>query len=86
MTKEEILESMKGASEKRTICEVHREIYEICKDEAVKELLLEAYSMAKRMDKKLREYKKNWDEGLLEDNHDYVADHQRRVASFVKGI
>lgn len=45
----------------RTICEVLREIYWATEDEVVREKAIEAEAMAKRMDAKLREYKKNWD-------------------------
>ncbi len=45
----------------RTICEVLREIYWCTDDEVVRTKILEASSMAKRMDAKLREYKVDWD-------------------------
>lgn len=48
----------------RTICEVHREIYDIIYDqdnEELKDLLNEAYGLAKKMDAKLRQYKNNYD-------------------------
>jgi len=53
----------------RTICEVHREIYDIiCEinDDDTKNLLQEkveeAFNMAKKMDAKLRQYKFNYDD------------------------
>lgn len=49
----------------RTICEVHREIYDIIYDsenEHLKELVNEAYVLAKKMDAKLRQYKNNYDD------------------------
>jgi hypothetical protein len=52
----------------RTICEVHREIYdELSKNEKSNEIIIEkleeAYQMAKKMDAKLRQYKNNYDDG-----------------------
>ncbi len=49
-----------------TICEVLREIYKIAMNEGNSEIALkarEATVMAKRMDRKLREYKKDYDDG-----------------------
>ena len=54
---------------KRTICEVHREIWDIIdaeiQDKALTERLFEkleeSYFMAKKMDGKLRQYKFNYD-------------------------
>jgi len=70
-SKEKILLS-KYVSSKRTICEVHREIYDILltveendkSREAIK-LIEEAFVMAKKMNNKLFEYKKNWDVGFF---------------------
>ena len=54
----------------RTICEVHREIYDILIDEypneQVLELLNESFVMAKKMNLKLRQYKNNYDDGWWE--------------------
>lgn len=58
----------------RTICEVHREIYdelyENFKDHPAYEMiaakLQESYTMAKKMDAKLRQYKHNYDEDWWE--------------------
>jgi hypothetical protein len=58
----------------RTICEVHREIYDLIvankniknKDEIVK-LIDEAYIMAKKMNGKLYQYKENYDDGWWEE-------------------
>lgn len=58
----------------RTICEVHREmyddLYENFKDhpsfESISDKLQEAYTMAKKMDAKLRQYKHNYDDGWWE--------------------
>jgi len=58
-----------------TICEVHRQIYagilsDRPKDELI-ELLEKAYSMGKRMDAKLRQYKFDYDEGWWEKNKEH---------------
>jgi len=58
----------------RTICEVHREIYDILlanhsrskNFKVLEEKLEESYCMAKRMDNKLRQYKHNYDDGWWE--------------------
>ena len=61
--------------DKRTICEVHRELYDIAmthlKDSphfaAITEKLEEAYWMGKKMNAKLRQYKGNYDDGWWEE-------------------
>lgn len=70
---------------KRTICEVLRESWELARivpeEDIRKELkarLLTAYDMAKRMNRKLREYKHNWDENFWQDNEDFTQDLKRR--------
>ena len=81
MTREEALAQMRRASSWRTICEVHREIFDLCAGMPdVQELVLEAFIMGKKMDAKLREYKYNWDDGLYERNEDHRADSKRRKA------
>jgi hypothetical protein len=58
----------------RTICEVHREIYDIVEEELhgnpyydeVLDKLQEAYGYAKKMDAKLRQYKNNYDDDWWE--------------------
>lgn len=55
----------------RTICEVHREMHDIlinedCVDEKLVGLLQEAFTMAKKMDKKLRQYHSGYDKGWWE--------------------
>ena len=65
----------------RTICEVHRELYDILDDELrdhpqsdiLKEKLQEAYSMAKKMDAKLRQNKHDYDNGWWEKERDMVV-------------
>lgn len=62
MTRDEAIISIsEHSSARRTICEVHREIYRLG-DEKIKELVLEAFIMGKKMDRKLKEYKQDWDE------------------------
>lgn len=46
---------------RRTICQVLREAYSATGDARVRGLLDEAHVMAKRMDRKLREYKADYD-------------------------
>lgn len=60
----------------RTICEVHREIYDIIydqNDEELKDLLNEAYVLAKKMDAKLRQYKNNYDNDWWEKERSEVV-------------
>lgn len=85
MTRDEALKAMRRASPWRTICEVHREIYDACValDEPLKstieELVIEAFIMGKKMDAKLREYKEDWQDGFYEVNKDRRADRARRA-------
>lgn len=57
---------------KRTICEVHREMYRKIKGTALEDtmapLIEEAFVMAKKMNNKLRQYKNNYDDGWWESN------------------
>lgn len=81
MNRDEALGHLRRASSWRTICEVHREIYEACESlPAVRELVIEAFVMGKKMDQKLREYKADWDVGFYERNVDHRADSKRRKA------
>ncbi len=69
----------------RTVCEVLREIYWHTDDPVVREKILEATIMAKKMDAKLREYKEDWDkEGMWEviDNMEVVV--SQRKAQYKK--
>lgn len=58
----------------RTICEVHREISDIFEDTLkehpnyaeLSDKLQEAYTMAKKMDAKLRQYANDYDDGWWE--------------------
>jgi len=51
---------------KRTICEVLREIYWYTTDETIREKIKDAMQMAKKMDAKLRSYKSEWDKNEWE--------------------
>jgi len=75
----------KYADKRRTICEVLRELYDLTfavGNETVREemrvRLKTAYEMAKKMDKKLHEYKFDWDKDFWEVNIDYEKDLERR--------
>ena len=72
-------------SDKRTICEVHRELYDIAvehlKDSPHRDVIMhkleEAYLMGKKMNAKLRQYKFNYDDGWWEQvSREIVADKQ----------
>jgi hypothetical protein len=64
----------------RTICEVHREIYDELnsslrdhpKYNELSDKLQEAYTMAKKMDAKLRQYANNYDDGWWEKEKEQV--------------
>lgn len=58
-----------GVGHKRTICEVHRELYDLAHENLTGDVLRdftakleEAYTMGKKMQAKLRQYKGNYDE------------------------
>jgi hypothetical protein len=66
----------------RTICEVHREMYEIfLNDKRIDDnfsdkmitLIEEAYIMAKKMNAKLSQYKNNWDETFWEKEREEIV-------------
>jgi hypothetical protein len=63
------------SNRKRTICEVLRETFWHTDDPVVRDKLMEATEMAKKMDKRLREYAKDagqiWDEDMWEAIDDY---------------
>lgn len=63
--------NMVTANRFRTICEVLREIYWHTTDPVIREKALEASGMAKKMDKRLHEYKYGWDEGEWQITEDY---------------
>lgn len=84
MNREEALIAMRRASSWRTICEVHREIYDACQAigaTEISELVLEAFIMGKKMDAKLREYKFDWDDGFYGKNEDHRADSKKRKSA-----
>ena len=55
--------------QKRTVCEVLREIHDITKDNPeIVALLEEATTMTKKMDAKLKEYKADWQETFYQKN------------------
>ncbi|MHA1225147.1 MAG: hypothetical protein ACTSR2_00550 [Candidatus Hodarchaeales archaeon] len=86
MVNKEILDNIdRYADKRRTICEVIREIYDLTfavNDETVREeirvRLKTVYEMAKKMDRKLHEYKFDWDKDFWEINKDYKKDLERR--------
>lgn len=86
MTKDEALRLMHQASSRRTICEVHREIYDACdglfepEKTEMRDLVIEAFIMAKKMAGKLCEYKSDWDAGFFGLNPDRRADIYKRTA------
>jgi hypothetical protein len=69
----------------RTICEVHREIYDATDglpDEVknqIRELVIDAFIMGKKMDNKLKAYKADWDSGFYELNEDRAEDRKKRL-------
>jgi hypothetical protein len=75
--------SLRGCCEKRTLCEVLREINDTLQGSALHKQILpklvEAESMGKRMAKKLEEYNKQVFAGWWADNPDYDKDLQRRM-------
>lgn len=69
----------------RTICEVHREIYDLTEEMPeelkvkVRELVIDAFIMGKKMDGKLKSYKQDWDAGFYELNNDRAEDRAKRL-------
>jgi hypothetical protein len=79
MTREEArLQLQCKASSFRTICEVHREIFDAAGEE-IRELVIDAFIMAKKMDEKLKAYKVDWDAGFYELNADRAEDRKKRL-------
>ena len=78
-------ENFHHSCKKRTLCEVLRELADIHQDSQnphdreVRKLLSECEGMAKRMNRKLKEYKTDYDKGWYEKNKDYVADLEKRL-------
>lgn len=86
MTRDEALVQLRcKASSFRTICEVHREIYDATEglDEQAKahirELVIDAFIMGKKMDARLKEYKSDWDQGFYDLNSDRAEDRAKRL-------
>lgn len=73
-----------GASHKRTICEVLREIQDVISDDMVITKLIEAEHMAKRMSAKMIEYNKDVFNDFWEENEDYELDILRRMETQYK--
>lgn len=73
--------------DKRTICEVHREMWDLIdaeiQDETLKNKLFEkieeAYVMAKKMNEKLRQYKHNYDDGWWEKQQKEIVESKREL-------
>ena len=77
---------LRSSYPKRTICEVLREIWDLTCDahskvnpyktkEETEKLLLEALTMAKKMNAKLTEYKRDWHNDMgFQPNRDYQQD------------
>ena len=63
---------------KITICEVLRRIIRDSNEPETRILASEAISMAQRMDKKLRGYKSDWDEGF------WVEEEEGRIRSLFR--
>lgn len=76
----------KRVSPIRTICEVHREMYDKIIDSKIDDkfaneiidLLEDAYIMGKKMDAKLRQYKNNYDDDWWEKNRNFKKSWNRR--------
>lgn len=69
-----------GVGNKRSICEVHRELYDLAHAnlsgaalQKFTDKLEEAYAMGKKMQAKLRQYKENYDEGWWERQKDEIV-------------
>jgi hypothetical protein len=89
MVLEEAGMSLRGASGKRTICEVLREVNDLHQgvskhDAAVRKLLAEAEGMAKKMSAKLMQYNKKIFKDWWDDNPDYEKDMAARLGEYYK--
>lgn len=62
--REEARGMLHNSHDVRTICNVLRYLYTLCDKPEQKYLVEEAIWMAKKMDNKLRFYKKDWDQDL----------------------
>lgn len=78
-TEEKLMNGLtRTANPIRTLCEVLREIWDKSlevNDEALRDeiqtRLKEAFLMGKKMDRKLKEYKRNWWDGIYQKNENY---------------
>lgn len=78
--------SMKFTNKKRTICEVIREVNDAINfiddkrrlKNTIRIKIAEIHDMAKRMNSKLVQYSKKWDNGFWGDNNDYEEAKGRR--------
>jgi len=76
--------TMRNASHKITVCEILRDINDLHQgddehDKRVRELLFTAEKMAKKMDQKLFEYNKKWDEEFWKENPEYKKKLEKRL-------
>jgi tRNA U54 and U55 pseudouridine synthase Pus10 len=75
MNRDEALVWMRRASSFRTICEVHREIFDGCEElpeplkTQLQDLVIEAFVMGKKIDAKLREYRAGLGRRVLRTEH-----------------
>jgi len=84
--KESIRNSVLNTTAKlRTVCEVHREMWDIIDQledvdikKQLRDRIIVAYDMGKRMNAKLKSYKKDWDRDMWEKNLDIVVDRKYR--------
>lgn len=90
MRNQSVDEMLIGASIRRYICEVHREIYDLVESgnlngdkEHCLNLIAEAYWMGKRMSERLTDFREKWQaDEVWEDNLDYHHDLAQRAARF----
>lgn len=86
MTREEAEQSIKyRVSDKRVICEVWREIWDLVEQidekelrKEIKEKIIDGFIMGKKMNDRLLFYKKEWAEGEFEPNPDMNEDIKKR--------
>jgi hypothetical protein len=86
MTRDEAKTQLRcKASSWRTICEVHREMFDLSEKLSepyrtrLQELVIDAFIMGKKMDGKLKDYKADWDAGFYDLNTDRSQDRAKRL-------
>jgi hypothetical protein len=86
MTRDEAMLQLRcKASSWRTICEVHREMFDLAETlpepdrTKLQELVIDAFIMGKKMDGKLKDYKADWDAGFYDLNTDRSEDRAKRL-------